>query len=536
LAAVVALAHAFCGGSAWLRAEKLFSRARRQSAVLVAALSVGACTVGPDYHPDAAPTPTHFKELKGWKVATPSDSLPRGDWWAFYRDQKLHFLIKQVEISNQTVLAEAAAYEQARAVIREAQAQLYPTFTGAYTFTRTMTGPKALGNQVGLSGVGSVGAIYSTTFNPNLSATWDIDVWGQVRRQIESNASATQATKADLDNAKLSAQAMLATAYFNMRATDSLIDLLQRTTVQYRKTLDIVQNQFNAGYSVTLGDVATARAQVEITEAQTKSAIATRAQYEHAIAILIGRPPAELSIGRRLLSGAIPKIPVTLPSELLERNPAIAAAERAMQEQNALIGVAVAAYFPVISLSGSFGWIGTHPLPFNVANEVWSLGAAGTQILFNGGLTSAQVDSARAVYWQSVATYRQTVLTAFQGVEDELAVIRQLTQALAVQHQAVKDAQQAVDVYLNQFQAGTVAFTTVVTAEITLLADEETELTYRQNLFLASVALIQNLGGGWDTNLLPSRKELEQGFSLLPQLPPNETGPRPGPLPDPASH
>ncbi len=519
-----------------LRAEEFFSRVRVRRAVLLLALAAGACTVGPDYHPDAAPTPAHFKELKGWKVATPSDQLPRNDWWAFYRDSKLDFLIKQVEVSNQNVLAQAAAYEQARAVIREAQASLYPTFTGAYTFTRTFTGPKAVGNQAGLSGVGNISAIYTTSFNPQLSATWDIDVWGQVRRQIESNAAAAQATKADLDNAKLSAQAMLATAYFNLRATDSLIDLLQRTTIQYQKTLDIVENQYKAGYSVTLGDVATARAQVETTQAQTKSTIATRAQYEHAIAILIGRPPAELSIGRRLLAGAIPKIPVTLPSELLERNPAIAAAERAMQEQNALIGVAVAGYFPVISLSGSFGWLGTHPLPFNVANEVWSLGAAGTQILFNGGLTSAQVDSARAVYWQSVATYRQTVLTAFQGVEDNLVAIRQLAQALTVQHQAVKDEQQAVDVYLNQYQAGTVAFTTVVTAQIQLLADEETELTYRQNLFLASVLLIENLGGGWDTNLLPSRKELEQGFSVLPQLPPNETGPRPELPPAPATH
>jgi NodT family efflux transporter outer membrane factor (OMF) lipoprotein len=536
LAAVVALAQVCCDRSAWLRPESVFFGALTRSAALVLALAAGACTVGPDYHPDAAPTPTNFKELKGWKVATPSDQLPRGDWWAFYHDPKLNFLIKQVEISNQTVLAEAAAYQQARAVIREAQASLFPTLTGAYTFTRTMTGQAAVGNQVGLSGVGNVGAIYSTTFNPQLSATWDIDLWGQVRRQIESNASAAQATKADLDNAKLSAQAMLATAYFNLRATDSLIDLLQRTTIQYRKTLEIVQNQYKAGYSVTLGDVATARAQVEITEAQTKSAIATRAQYEHAVAMLIGRPPAELTVERRLLSGAIPKIPVTVPSELLERNPAIAAAERAMQEQNALIGVAVAAYFPVISLSGSFGWIGTHPLPFTVANEVWSLGAAGTQTLFNGGLTSAQVDSARAVYWQSVATYRQTVLTTFQAVEDQLAAIRQLTQAIAVQHKAVKDAQQAVDVYLNQFQAGTVAFTTVVTAEITLLADQETELTYRQNLFLASVTLIENLGGGWDTNLLPSRKELEKDFSLLPQLPPNETGPRPGLPPAPANH
>ena len=477
--------------------------------------AVAGCTVGPDYVPEAAPTPTKYKELKGWKLATPSNGPDRGDWWTLYRDPKLSFLIKQVEISNQTVAANAAAYEQARALIREAQSALFPVVAGSYNATR-------MGQGAAISGAGV--PITTTSYVPQLTGSWDLDVWGKVRRQIESNTSAAQASAADLDYVKLSQQSLLATAYFNLRAIDSLVDLLERTAVQYRKTLDIVQNQFKAGYSATLGDVATARAQVEITEAQAKSAVATRAQYEHAIAMLIGRPPAELTIGRQVLSGAIPKIPVAVPSTLLERRPDIAAAERTMQQQNALIGVAVAAYYPDISLSALLQFSGGTPLPFNVANEVWSLGATGTQLLFEGGLRGAQVDAARAAYWQSVANYRQTVLTAFQGVEDQLVAIRQLTRALAVQRQAVKDAQQAVDVYLNQYQAGTVAFTTVVTAEITLLADQETELTYRQNLFVASVNLIENLGGGWDNVLLPTKKDLVKDFSLLPQLPPNRSG------------
>ncbi|HXO56180.1 MAG TPA: TolC family protein, partial [Mycobacterium sp.] len=228
--------------------------------------------------------------------------------------------------------------------------------------------------------------------------------------------------------------------------------------------------------------------------------------------------PAELSIGRNLLIGGIPRVPVEVPSTLLERRPDIAAAERTMQEQNALIGVAVAAYYPDISLSGVLQWVGNNPLPFNVANAIWSLGAAGTETIFDGGLRAAQVDAARAVYWQSVANYRQTVLTAFQQVEDQLAAIRILKQQLVVQQRAVADARRAVAVYLNQFQAGTTAFTTVVTAEVLLLADEEAELTIRQDLFLASVSLIEALGGGWDTNLLPAQKELVKGFSLLPQL------------------
>jgi NodT family efflux transporter outer membrane factor (OMF) lipoprotein len=527
--AVHALAHASRRGVCQLR-RAISSRAAGGAAfsALITGLLLTACAVGPNYLPPAAPVPTNFKELKGnalkgWKVATPSDGPDRSAWWALYRDSKLDFLIKQVEVSNQTVAADAAAYEQARAVIREAQASLFPTATGSYTYTRTRTGPAAVSSQSVGGGPTGGGAIYTTTFVPQLSGTWDLDIWGKVRRQIESNTAAAQASKADLDYAKLSEQAMLATAYFDLRTEDSLHDLFERTIVAYKRTLTIVQNQFKAGYSVTAGDVATAQANVETTQALELASDALRAQYEHAIAMLIGRPPAELTIGRHDLTGAIPKIPVALPSTLLERNPDIAAAERTMQEQNALIGVAIAGYFPDISLSGTLEWIGKNPLPFNAANGIWSIGAAGTETLFNGGLTSAQVDAARATYWESVANYRQTVLTMLQGVEDQLANIRLMTQQLAVQQKAVKNAQTAVDVYLNQFQAGTVAFTTVVTAELTLLSDEETEVTIRQDLFLASVTLIEDLGGGWDTTLLPTQKELQQSFSLLPQLPPQPT-------------
>jgi NodT family efflux transporter outer membrane factor (OMF) lipoprotein len=244
---------------------------------------------------------------------------------------------------------------------------------------------------------------------------------------------------------------------------------------------------------------------------------------------LIGRPPAEFSIGTNLLGGTIPRIPVSVPSALLERRPDIAAAERTMQEENALIGVAVAGYFPDISLTAVLQWTGSQPSPFSVANVVWSLGAAGTQVLFEGGLRGAQVDAARAVYWQSVANYRQTVLTAFQQVEDELVAVRLLKQQLVLADKAVQDQRRAVNVYLNQFQAGTAAYTTVVTAQVLLLTDEENLLTIRQDLFWASVALIQALGGGWDTNLIPTRRELERDISLFPQLPPNGAGVRPDP-------
>jgi NodT family efflux transporter outer membrane factor (OMF) lipoprotein len=486
---------------------------------LTLGLTLAGCAVGPNYFRAPAPVPTQFKELKGWKPARPSDNVDRGDWWKVYRDRGLDALLPEVEVSNQTVAADAAAYEEAKALIREAQAALFPTATAGYNVTRTRTGPLAVTSGSGGTGRATpTGAIYSTLYTVPISGSWDIDVWGRLRRQVESNTAAAQASAADLDNAKLSEQAMLATAYFNLRASDSLIDLLQRTIVEYKRTYDIVNNQFKAGYAVTAGDVATADANVRTTQAQLASARASRAQFEHAIAMLIGRPPAELAVAPRNLAGSIPKIPVTVPSALLERRPDIAASERTMQEENALIGVAEAAYFPDISLSSMIEYLGPIPLPFSAARSIGSIGASGTQTLFNGGLTSAQVDAARAVYWQSVANYRQTVLTAFQQVEDELAAIHYFSQQVAAERLAVADERKAVDTYLNQFQAGTIAFTTVVTAEIALLADEEAELTARQNLFLASVTLIEALGGGWDTTLVPDQFELQKDFSFVPKL------------------
>ena len=490
---------------------------------LILTLALTGCTIGPNYSREAAPVPAHFKELKGWKRAAPSDDIARGDWWTVYKDSALNTLLPQIEVSNQTVAAAAAAYEEARAVIREAQAALFPVGTAGYNVTRTRTGPLAVGSNTSagagsLGGTGRRGAIYTTTYTVPISATWDLDVWGRIRRQIESNTSGGQASAADLDNAKLAAQAQLAIAYFNLRASDSLIALLASTITEYKKTYDIVNNQYKAGYAVTAGDVATADAQIATTEAQLANARALRAQFEHAIAVLTGRPPAELGIGPRNLAQHIPKTPVTVPSVLLERRPDIAAAERTMQEENALIGVAEAAWFPDISLSAIIQYIGPIPLPLNISRSIASISANATETFFNGGLTAAQVDAARAAYWQSVANYRQTVLTAFQQVEDELAAIRYLSRQVEQEQRAVRDQRTAVDVFLNQFRAGTVAFTTVVVAEIQLLADQEAELTARQNLFLASVNLIVALGGGWDTILLPTQVQLQRDFSLLPQL------------------
>ena len=439
-----------------------------------------------------APTPAEFKELKGWKQATPRDEITRGAWWSVYRDPELDRLVSQVEINNQTVAAALASFEQAVALTRESQASLFPGVNAAYTWTRAGQG----------ANFGSSGhATAATNFYPQATVTWTIDVWGKIRRQIESNVAVAQTDSALYENAKLSAQAQLAIAYFNLRAQDSLKVLLERTIKVYKETLKITQNQYNGG-TVSKADLITAETQVLSTQAQAIQADVLRAQYEHAIAALIGRPPAELTIGPSALPHTPPGVPVSLPSALLERRPDIAAAERAMQEQNALIGVAVAAYYPQITFSASGGFEGKSMLPLLAANEIWSIGASAVDPLFDGGLRAAQLDAAKAIYRQAVANYRQTTLTAFQQVEDELAALRVLGRELKVQEKARDAAAEAVKVYLNQYRAGTVAFTSVVVAEATLLIDEEAVLATRQSLFVANVTLIEALGGGYDATSL----------------------------------
>lgn len=473
-------------------------------------MGLSACAVGPDYIKPPAPEPVKYKELKGWKVATPLDATDRGPWWATFKDAKFNELESQVVVSNQTVIGAEAAYRSAQALVKEAQAGLFPTVTLNYSATGSHNGSATSGFSTGRS---------STLLTSDLSANaaWTLDVWGRIRRSIESNVAGAQLSAADLANATLSSQALLGTAYFNLRAADALKDLLDRTAQSYQKTLEITQHQYSAG-TVSKADVATAQAQLLNTQAQAINVGINRAQNEHAIAMLIGKPPAALTIAPNAFKNALPAIPVSLPSTLLERRPDIAAAERAMQQQNALIGVAIGAYYPTISLSGAFGFAGRGPLAVSLANEAWSLGVAAAQTVFDGGLRGATVDAARAAYDQSVASYRQTVLSAFQMVEDQLAALRILAQQAKVQGGAVKAAQEEVDVLLNQYAAGTVAFTAVVVAQATLLSNQESALVIRQDRFLASVLLIEALGGGWDVNLLPNSEALEDANPLIPHL------------------
>ena len=453
-------------------------------ALVSAALILNACAVGPDYQRPAAIVPAQYKEMKGWKFGTPRDDFAKGAWWKLFRDPELDTLEAQVAISNQTLKADEANYREAQALIAEGRSQLFPTLSFDPSLTRK-------------SGTG-------TSLSAEASGSWTLDLWGKVRRTIESEAAGAQVSAADLANATLSMQSSLATAYFELRETDSLYDLLADTVAQYKRSLEITQNQYKAGTSAR-SDVITAQAQLLAAQAQEINTGVARTQFEHAIAVLMGRPPAGLSIPHGRLALGVPAIPLRLPSTLLERRPDIAAAERAMQEENALIGVAIAAYYPDVTLSGLFGYVG-NPFKGGLAatNPAWSYGLSIAQTLFDGGLTAAQVAAARATYEASVATYRQAVLSAFQQVEDELAAIRILAQEAAVQTEAVKAAEQAVQIAINEYRAGTQNFTTVVTAEATALSDEESLLTTREQRILAAVSLIVALGGGWDETKLPA--------------------------------
>ena len=478
-------------------------RARVLAVAGLAGSLSGCIAVGPDYLKPAAIVPVQYKEIKGWKAASPRDAYPKGAWWRVFHDAELSRLEETVAVSNQTLKADEANYRNAVALIAEARAGLFPTLSFNPSLTRS--GPPG-GNLL----------------DAQVSGAWTLDVWGKVRRQIEQQGAAAQVSAADLDNATLSAQSQLALAYVQLRYGDSLHDLLADTVKQYQRALDITQNQYNAG-TTAKSDVITQQALLLSTQAQEINADVARKQNEHAIAVLMGKPPSELSVSHRDLTEVSPHPPVRLPSTLLERRPDIAAQERTMKEQNAAIGVAISAYYPDISLSGAFGYVGD-PFIRQIAgaNPVWSYGISVAQTLFNGGLTAAEVEAARATYDAAVANYRQTVLSAFQQVEDNLSAINTYDREIKVQVEAVRIARQAVQIALNEYRAGTQTFTTVVTAEVTLLQDQESLLQSRASRLSAAVSLIVALGGGW---------ELEEFPKLASDAPPDATPP-PG-LPDP---
>jgi len=469
---------------------------------------LSACTVGPDYVRPDAPVPAEYKEA-GWKVGEPLDAIDRGAWWAVYKDPLLDDLEKQIDISNQNLKSAAAAFEQAEWIVAQARASFFPTFDLNASAQRSRTG----GGSSSSTGVGRSG-FTTSAFSTSASASWVPDLWGKIRRTVEGDVASAQASAGNLASARLSAQGALASDYLQLRMADELKRLLDAVASFYAESLRITGNQYRAG-TTDQSAVVQAEAQLESTQAQAIAVGVTRAQLEHAIAVLIGKPPAEFSIPPTEAKLAVPVIPPEMPSALLERRPDIAASERLMAAANAQIGVAVAAFFPTITLSANSG---TSALSLNrllaTTSRFWAFGSTLVETIFDAGARSAQVEQARAVFDQDVATYRQTVLTAFQQVEDQLAALRILAQEADVQDKAVAAAFEAARIINNQYLAGIVPYTNVTVANETALADAETAVSIRQARLVASAALIQALGGGWDVTQLPSRERIEENAPL----------------------
>jgi len=482
----------------------------RRIASLLALLSMSGCTVGPNYQrPPPASDPTgDYKETTGevdgieFRPALPRDTIDRGPWWNMYGDPTLDRLMADVDVSNQTLKENEAAYRQAVALIRQSQSGLYPTFgyTGSVSQNSGRTGNVSSGTLT--IGTGSSG---NSTGQYALGGTlsWELDIWGSIRRTIEGNAALAQASAATLASARLSIQSSLATAYFSLRISDERAELYRRSVAAYAQSLQIVQNQVNAGTASGL-DLAQARTLLEQTRALYVTEGATRAVFEHAIAALVGKMPAELRLETEPTPPDVPTLDAGAPSSLLERRPDISTAERDMQANNAQIGVTVAAYYPQFTFDAGISFLSTMlGNLLQIANAVWSLGPSFAGTAFDGGARAAQVEGARAGYDKSVATYRQTVVTAFQQVEDALAQQRYFTMQEDIQRRAVASALEAEQLSLNQYQAGTVAYTTVITAQTTALSAQQTLINIRLNRFSTSATLVTALGGGWREQDLP---------------------------------
>ncbi len=493
----------------------------RLAALALASTALAGCVVGPNYSrpaalPAAQAVPLAFKEAQGWTASQPMDHIDRGAWWSVFADPTLDALERRVAVTNQNVAAAEAAYRQARAIVAQNRATFFPTLgaSGGVTYTRS----SASGGTSVISGgtVITTGSTSTTTgtstssssrgstrYNVGLNASWEPDVWGRIRRTVEASTATAQASAADLQAATLSAQAELAIDYFELRVLDEQKRLLTATVTGYQRSQKLTQNQYNAGI-VARADVISATSQVQTAQAQLIDLDNQRAAREHAIAALVGTAPADLTVVVAALSRSVPVAPAGLPSQLLERRPDIAAAERSVASANANVGVAISAYYPNLTLSGS-GTSSSTAIDqlFNLSNFTWSIGPQLAYTILDFGARKARVQQSRAQYDQTVANYRQTVLTAFQAVEDQLAALRILEQEQALRLAAEQSARQSEQIALNQYLAGQTTFTTVVTAQVQSLSAQQAALNVLGARLTASVSLIQALGGGWTQGDLP---------------------------------
>jgi NodT family efflux transporter outer membrane factor (OMF) lipoprotein len=491
-------------------------------------LSATACMVGPNYQRPPVTSPAAFKEPPppDWKSATPRDLAPRGKWWEIFGDPQLNALEEQVAVSNQSVAQAEAQFRAARAAAWGARAGLFPTVSLAPSATRsrggTARGATAVVTPGTSTGTGTGTTTPTTPTTPTTTTTtasgnstvsvyqlpldisYEIDVWGKVRRQIEAGVATAQATAGDLQTMLLSMQAELAVDYFTLHGLDAQKQLLDSTAAAYQKALDLTTNRYNQGIASGV-DVAQAQTQLEQTRAQSIDLGVQRTQLEHAVAVLTGRPPAELTIALAPVAVPPPVIPVALPSELLERRPDVAAAERRAAAANANIGVAVAAYYPTLSLTGGAGFESSAISKlFDWPSRFWSLGASAVETLFDGGARHAASEQAKAQYDAAVALYRQTVLTAFQDVEDNLSALRVLGAEAVQQQAAVTAAERSLALANNRYQGGITTYLEVITAQSAALANERTAVDILTRRMTASVNLVKAVGGGWKTDDLPS--------------------------------
>jgi NodT family efflux transporter outer membrane factor (OMF) lipoprotein len=477
------------------------NQAARWSLLVCLGLLAAACAVGPVYKTPTTDVPAAFKEQPpagvapgDWKPAQPQDAMQRGKWWEIFGDSRLNALEEQVAVSNQTLAQAEAQFRGARAAVREARAGLFPTVTAGASATNSRA-------SAGTTGLRSGGT--TTVYQTPIDVSYEADVWGRVRRQIEANVATAQASAADVEAVRLSLQAELAADWFQLHGLDQQRQLLDTAIAGYQKTLQINVNRHNQGVA-SGADVAQAETQLETTRAEAIDLGVARAQLEHAIAILTGKPPAELTIAVAPLGVAPPAIPLELPGELLQRRPDIAAAERRVAAANAQIGVATAAYFPSLTLSASGGFASsTLSNLFSLPNRFWSIGPQLLATVFDAGRRRAVTAQAQAAYDANVAAYRESVLTAFQNVEDNLAALRILSDEATQQAAAVAAAERSLTLAQNRYDGGITSYLEVITAENAALANERTAVDIAARRLIASVNLVKALGGGWRAEELP---------------------------------
>jgi NodT family efflux transporter outer membrane factor (OMF) lipoprotein len=485
------------------------SSRRKATLIFVLFPLLAGCTVGPKYQTPTVQTPSAYKEIQGWKVATPNDATIREKWWEVFNDPQLNTLEEQVNISNQSIAAAFASFLEARTLVKQARSQYFPTVSAAPSITNErLIAPKGESPSANSS---------FTEYSLPFDASWEPDLWGRVRNTVRANMAGAQASAADLENTRLSMQAEVAVDYLQLRGQDSLKDLLDATVVAYQVSLRLNRVLLQTGIGND-ESVAQAEVQLEETQALDTNLGILRAQYEHAIALMVGQPASSFSIPIEPLKTPPPDTPVGIPSQLLERRPDVAAAERSVAQANSQIGIATAAFYPNLTLSAS-GGIGSTAISslFTWPSRVWSVGPTLAETIFDAGLRRATVQQFQAAYEQTVANYRNTVLTAFQQVEDNISATRILAKELDQQDTAVKSAQRNLQIATSRYRLGIDPYLNVITAQTTLLSNQQTDLNLRIQQVTTSVQLIMALGGGWSASQIPTPQQLLSKTQPSPQ-------------------